>query len=200
MDEKKIKLRIAGITFNQIQSGAYALILAEEGGDYRIPVVIGLAEAQAIAAKLENATLPRPLLHDVFQSMSHAFGVVVKEVFIYRFSKGVFYSEITFSDGEREVKIESRTSDAIALALRCKAPIYTTKELIEETGFRVDSSVDDGEEEREEKTPLMEIGAVPLSRFAVSELEKMLSQSIEKEDYERAAEIKKMIDQKQSNA
>ena len=123
MEEKKVKLRVLGVSYNQIQSGAYALILVEEGGKFRIPVVIGAAEAQSIAAKLENVQLPRPLIHDVFHMMTHAFGIIVKEVFIYKFQRGVFYSEITFADGDREVRIDSRTSDAIAIALRTNKPI-----------------------------------------------------------------------------
>ena len=202
MEETKIKLRVLGITYNQIQSGAYALLLAQEGGNYRIPVVIGPSEAQAIAARLENVTLPRPLIYDVFQSMAHAFGVVMKEVFIYRFHHGVFYSEITFFDGEREVRIDSRTSDAIALALRNKAPIFTTVDILKETGFLVepDDNFDKNIRESSHFTDDDKDGVdVPLHRFAIPELEKMLKKSIAKEAYERAAEIKKVIDEKKSS-
>lgn len=196
MDEKKVKLRVLGVTYNQIQSGAYALILAEEGGKFRIPVVIGAAEAQSIAAKLENVQLPRPLIHDVFHTMTHAFGIVVKEVFIYKFQRGVFYSEITFSDGERDVRIDSRTSDAIAIALRTKTPIYTTSEILQNTGFSVTGDDTIVADETVSVPEGME--TVPLARFAIPELEKMLQSSIVKEEYERAAEIKKVIDEKKA--
>lgn len=196
MDEKKVKLRVLGVTYNQIQSGAYALILAEEGGKFRIPVVIGAAEAQSIAAKLENVQLPRPLIHDVFHTMTHAFWIVVKEVFIYKFQRGVFYSEITFSDGERDVRIDSRTSDAIAIALRTKTPIYTTSEILQNTGFSVTGDDTIVADETVSVPEGME--TVPLTRFAIPELEKMLQSSIVKEEYERAAEIKKVIDEKKA--
>ena len=196
MDEKKVKLRVLGVTYNQIQSGAYALILAEEGGKFRIPVVIGAAEAQSIAAKLENVQLPRPLIHDVFHTMTHAFGIVVKEVFIYKFQRGLFYAEITFSDGERDVRIDSRTSDAIAIALRTKTPIYTTSEILQNTGFSVTGDDTIVADETVSVPEGME--TVPLTRFAIPELEKMLQSSIVKEEYERAAEIKKVIDEKKA--
>lgn len=200
MEEKRVKLRVLGITTNQIQTGAYALILSEEGGNYRLPIVIGASEAQSIAAKLENVTLPRPLVHDVLQSMTHAFGIVAKEVYIYKFNHGVFYSELKFSDGEREVKIDCRTSDAIAIALRSNAPIFISEPVLKETGFWFD-----GKDEKEESvgdkgkdSPDAALRTVPLSRFAVPELEKMLQSSIAKEEYERAAEIKKIIEQKKT--
>lgn len=193
---EKIRLRILGITYNQIQSGAYALILSEDRGTRRIPIVIGSAEAQSIAAKLENVALPRPLVHDMFQAMTHAFGIIVKEVFIYKFGKGVFFSEITFADGDREVRIDSRTSDAIAIALRTKSPIYTTPEVLEETGFEAAVSGMAAEED-EIENPLDSVGQIPLDKFAVEELEKMLKDCIEREAYERAAEIKGAIERKQ---
>lgn len=195
--EDRIKIKVLGITYNQIQSGAYALILSEAKGNIRIPVVIGSAEAQSIAAKLEGVTLPRPLIHDVIRSMTRAFGIMVKEVFIYRFSKGVFFSEITLSDGDREVKIDSRTSDAIAIAMRTKSPIYTTREVIDETGFEVEAGNEtaDAEETADAAT---ELDNVPLERFAVEELDRMLCDCIDKENYEKAAEIKSVIDKKKA--
>ena len=154
-DNKRIRLRVLGLSYSQIQSGAYALILAQVGGPYRIPVVIGAAEAQSIALRMENVTPPRPMTHDLFVSFAHAFGVKLVEVFIYRFEDGIFSSELTFTDGERSVSIDSRTSDAIAIAMRTGAPIFTTPEIIEETGFvmnnpdgtAADSDNDDGFEE-----------------------------------------------------
>ena len=195
--EEKVKIRLMGITFNQIRAGAYALILGEEDGQLRIPVVVGATEAQAIAAKLENATLPRPLIYDIFQTMTHAFGIRVKEVFISKFSKGVFYAELTVTDGEREVVIDSRTSDAVAIAVRTGTPIYTTREVLKKTGFVMDGT--DIHPAKEQKTP-EESGFmatnVPLERLAVVELEKMMQNCISKEKYEEAAKIKKIIDQK----
>lgn len=136
--EKRVLLRVMGLSYNQIQDGAYALILAQVGGPYRIPVVIGTPEAQSIAIRMEGVTTPRPLTHDLFVSFAHAFGVRLVEVFIYKFEDGIFSSELTFTDGERQMVIDSRTSDAIAIAMRTKAPIYTTRDILHETGFILD--------------------------------------------------------------
>ena len=131
--QDKIRLKVLGISYSQIQSGAYALILAQADGPYRIPVVIGASEAQSIAIRMENIIPPRPMTHDLFVSFAHAFGVELKEVLIYKFEDGIFSSELTFTDGERQVVIDSRTSDAIGIAMRTKAPIYTTREILNRT-------------------------------------------------------------------
>lgn len=186
---EKIKLNVLGITYSQVQSGAYALVLSEEGGNYRIPVIVGVAEAQSIAIKLENMIPPRPLPHDLITSMSHAFGINLEEVFLYKFENGVFLSELHFSNDDRRVNIDSRTSDAIALALRTGAPIYTTREILEQTGFVVDKADDTVKQDIQPRE-------VNLKKFAVAELEKMLAKCVEREEYERAAEIKKVITEK----
>ena len=184
-----------GLSYSQLQSGAYALILAQVDGPYRIPVVIGAPEAQSIAIKMEGITPPRPMTHDLFTSFAHAFGVKLKEVFIYKFEDGIFSSELTFTDGERTVVIDSRTSDAIAIAIRTKSPIYTTKTILDETGFILEneeSSADKQEQEQEEQ-------AEPrIENYAVEELQRMLDRLIEQENYEEAARIKKLIDKKQN--
>lgn len=192
---EKIRLRVEGITVNSIKSGAYVLLLREyEGGRHRVPVLIGAAEAQSIAARLEGVTLPRPLVHEMMQSTFRAFGIVPREVLIYKFAKGVFYAEITFSDGDREVVIDSRTSDAIALAIRCKTPIYATPEVMKVAGIEVQEKDVDYRTPAEEEP--FDINRVPLEKFAVEELEKMLQDCIKKELYERAAEIKQVLERK----
>lgn len=192
---EKIRLRVEGITVNSIKSGAYVLLLREyEGGRHRVPVLIGAAEAQSIAARLESVTLPRPLVHEMMQSTLRAFGIVPREVLIYKFAKGVFYAEITFSDGDREVVIDSRTSDAIALAIRCKTPIYATPEVMKVAGIEVQEKDVDYRTPAEEEP--FDINRVPLEKFAVEELEKMLQDCIKKELYERAAEIKQVLERK----
>lgn len=187
----KVKLNVLGITYSQVQSGAYALVLSEEGGRYRIPVIVGVAEAQSIAVKLENVITPRPLSHDLIVGLSHAYGINLDEVFLYKFENGVFLSELHFSSDDRSVKIDSRTSDAIALALRTGAPIYTTREIMEKTGFitdKVDIKIK-SEIENDSKQ-------INLKKFAIEELEKMLAKCVEREEYEQAAEIKKIITEK----
>ena len=129
-----IPLRVMGLSYNQLQNGAYALLLAQVNGPYRIPVVIGAPEAQSIAIALEGIITPRPLTHDLFSTFAQAFGVRLMQVFIYRFEDGIFSSELTFADDVRTITLDARTSDAIALAIRTHAPIFTTPEIIGETG------------------------------------------------------------------
>ena len=184
-----------GITYSQVQQGAYALVLEQVGGPYRIPVVVGVSEAQSIAVRLENIVSPRPMPHDIMVSMSHGFGISLDEVFIYKFDDGVFLSELRFSNDDRSIAIDSRTSDAIALSLRTGAPIYTTREILEQTGF----IIPDEEIEKDEKTGEEEPAEIRLDKLAVVELEKMLAGCVEREEYERAAEIKAVIDRKRAN-
>ena len=170
--DEKVRLNVVGITYSQVQSGAYALLLAEEGGYYRIPVVIGASEAQAIAVK---------------------FGISLDEVFIYRFHDGVFQSELHLSSDDRSVVLDSRTSDAVALALRTGAPIFTTRHILTTTGFK------SKEKGLESADAVDSRHVVNLERYAVEELEKMLSKCVEREEYERAAEIKRVIDAKRAD-
>lgn len=190
---EKVKLNVLGITTSQVQAGAYALVLSEEGGAYRIPVIVGVAEAQSIAVRLENVTSPRPLSHDLIVSLTRAYGISLEEVFLYKFENGVFLSELRFSGDDRTVNIDSRTSDAIALALRTGAPIYTTREILKRTGFI--------SEKGEVKVSRVEPDSkeIDLRKFAIEELEKMMKKCVEREEYERAAEIKSIIAEKISD-
>lgn len=206
MDDK-IRLRVMGISYSQLQSGAYALLLAEENGPHKIPVVIGGAEAQSIAIKIEGVTPPRPLTHDLFVSFAHAFGVKLLEVFIYRFENGIFYSELTFSDGERRVQIDARTSDAIAIAVRTHTPIYTTREVIDETGFIIDdrdlieadNTGKDDLLDGDAEVPGADYFAEPkLENYAIEELERTLEQLTEDENYEEAARVNEILQRKRA--
>lgn len=138
--DSRIKLKVQGLTNSQIQSGAYALILAEENGSRRIPIIVGTAEAQSIAIALEQIKPPRPLTHDLFVNYSRSVGINLQEVLIYKFEDGVFYSELYFSDGIRELRLDSRTSDAIAIALRVNCDIYTTEQIVAECGVVLDDT------------------------------------------------------------
>lgn len=190
----RVKISVMGITHSQIQKGAYAVLLTEDGGPHRIPVVVGIAEAQSIVAWMERVNLPRPLTHDLFRSVTRVFGIRVKEVFVSKFEKGIFYSEITFADGDREVVVDARTSDALAIALRSHAPIYTTREVIDETGFIAEGFDDAPAADRD--TTVDDASLLPLNRLAEEELQRMLAKCISTEEYERAAEIKAAIDEK----
>lgn len=203
--EDRIKLVVMGISYSQLQSGAYALLLSEENGPHKIPIVIGSAEAQSIAVKIEGIIPPRPLTHDLFVSFAHAFGVKLTEVYIYKFEDGIFYSELTFSDGERTVQLDARTSDAIAIAMRTHTPIYTTREVITETGFVInDSELADGPDESGDASdgmqsdlPGADYFAEPkLENYAIEELERTLAQLIEDENYEEAARVNEILQKK----
>ena len=189
MDDR-VRLNVLGITYSQVHSGAYALLLAEDDGYYRIPVIVGSAEAQAIAICLENIVPPRPLAHDLMANINKAFGITLDEVFIYRFHEGVFSAEMLMTCDGRQVTIDSRTSDAVAMALRTHAPIYTTREILTTAGFKSSEkgAVSGDEPEQHE---------LSLDRYAVEELQRMLKKCVEREEYERAAEIQKVIQQKQ---
>lgn len=195
-DNQRIRLKVLGISYSQIQSGAYALILAQVDGPYRIPVVIGASEAQSIAIRLESIIPPRPMTHDLFVSFAHAFGVKLKEVFIYKFEDGIFSSELTFTDGERTIVLDSRTSDAIGIAFRTKSPIYTTKEILDETGFILEeTTADDSHRQVEEE---METESPKLENYAVEELERTLEKLIAQENYEEAAKVSEILNRKRN--
>lgn len=204
MDEK-IRLRVMGISYSQLQTGAYALLLAEEDGPHKIPIVIGGAEAQSIAIRMENIVPPRPLTHDLFVSFAHAFGVKLVDVFIYKFEDGIFYSELTFSDGERTVQIDARTSDAIAIAMRTHTPIFTTKAVVDETGFIIDEADHDSADasghpsDDENDVRGADYFAEPkLENYAIEELERTLQQLIEDENYEEAARVNEILNRKKA--
>ncbi|RXE71917.1 hypothetical protein ED352_02990 [Muribaculaceae bacterium Isolate-002 (NCI)] len=191
--KEKIRLKVVGLTYSQIQSGAYALILGQIDGPYRIPVVIGAPEAQSIAIELEGIIPPRPMTHDLFESFTHAFGIKLLQVYIYKFEDGIFYSELTFSDGDRQIVLDSRTSDAIAIAIRTKSPIYTTSEILTATGFVLDSDTATLRSDSDDNA----INAEPkIENYAIEELEALLAKHIDNEEYEEAAKIQNIINKK----
>lgn len=202
MDDR-VRLRILGISYSQLQSGAYALLLAEEDGPHKIPVVIGASEAQSIAIRIEGIVPPRPLTHDLFVSFAQAFGVKLREVFIYKFEDGIFYSELTFSDGERTVVLDARTSDAIAIAIRAHVPIVTTAAIVRETGFILDDEPDDdgvasSANTNEDMRQAAYFAEPKLENYAVEELERTLEQLIEDENYEEAARVSEILKKKKA--
>lgn len=192
--KNRVKLKVLGLTYSQIKKGAYALVLAEEKGPRRIPVVIGVSEAQSIAISLEGIIPPRPITHDLFVSFAHGFGIRLKEVCIYKFENGVFSSEMIFDDGSREIRLDSRTSDAIAIALRTRSDIYVAQEIIEEAGVVY--------EEREIWEPAeteKSSGEKNLSKCSRKELEERLERAIDSEEYEEAARIQEELNKRNNN-
>ncbi len=191
MDKRKIRLNILGLSYSQTQSGAYALILTEENGERRIPIIIGGVEAQSIAIKLEGLVPPRPLTHDLFLSFAQAFGVVVQEVILYKLEEGIFYSELVCQkEGEPTIRLDSRTSDAVALALRFNCPIYTYEDILDKAGIVID--FENIEEPGEGKKKGRKRSS-DYSTYSMSELQLMLQSAIEKEDYEKASQIRDEI-------
>jgi hypothetical protein len=199
--DTRIKLRVQGLTNSQIQSGAYALILAEEQGPRRIPIIVGTSEAQSIAIALEHITPPRPLTHDLFATFAQAFGIRLREVFIYKFEDGVFYSELLFDNGQEPVRLDSRTSDAIAIALRVKCDIYTTPEIVEECGVVLEDVT--VTEEKKEEDSILDLEPEDIKDEAVlkkwlsligkDELKVRLEEAISEENYEYAKMYKDEI-------
>lgn len=184
MNDNKIEMDVMGITYSQIQQDAYALLLKQHQGDLCIPIVVGVSEAQSILSRLENIIPPRPLTHDLMLSLFHAFGISLDEVLIYKFSEGVFMSRLKLSNNEHNLELDSRTSDAVALALRTNAPIYTTQEVLDKTGFTLK---DDEKAKRAKRS---------INDLSVEELKKRLNRAVELEKYELAASIQKTINEK----
>lgn len=198
-NSERIRLRVLGISYSQIQAGAYALILAQTDGPYRIPVVVGAAEAQSIAIKMEGIIPPRPMTHDLFSSLAQAYGIELKDVFIHKFEDGIFSSELTFENRNgQEVVLDARTSDAIAIAMRTHTPIFTTKEILEETGFIMEIKDGNGDSENTDNEPKEDSQADILERKSEKELERMLQEYIRNEEYEKAAQVKAALSAKKN--
>ena len=195
--EEKYKLELIGITYNQIESGVYALILQQTGTNRRIPIIIGFPEAQAIECKLQEIKTPRPLTHDIMNTALNAFGIELKYVLIRRLENGVFAADLHLSDGVTEKVVDARSSDAVALAIRANAPIYTTPDVIREASF------DPSERRRKPippvmKNPVSQQAPTPsgLESMTIEQLEKAMEQAALKEDYEEAARIKAEINRR----
>ena len=199
-----VRLNIKGISYSQTQNGAYALILNEVDGDRKLPIVIGAFEAQSIAIALEKEIRPpRPLTHDLFKNFSDRFQIIVKQVIIHKLVDGVFYSSLICERDNIEEIIDARTSDAIALALRFQAPIFTYKNILDKAGIYL--KVNPNKEEQYEDSILMdELIAEEIETTAfgdediykdksLEELHKLLDEAVNDEDYEVAAKIRDEI-------
>ena len=194
MKMKKVRLEIVGLSYSQTQSGAYALVLGESAGSRRLPIIIGGFEAQAIAIELEKMKPTRPLTHDLFKSFAETFNVNVIEILIYNLVEGIFYAKLICTDGTKDIEIDARTSDAIAIAVRFNCPIFTYEFILESSGIVLDdatipslsqfsdSTQDDiADSENEFKTKSSE------------ELKKMLESALDNEQYEMASKIRDEI-------
>lgn len=188
---QKIRLNILGLSVSQTQSGAYALVLAEENGERRIPIIIGPVEAQAIAIQLEGLKPPRPLTHDLIKNMALAFDIALLEVTIYKLEEGIFYSELLCEMDGKEIRIDSRTSDAVALALRFRCPIYTTEEILKKSGIILDLEDEESPVRNfSDKEEFSEPEISTYSQYSLNELNEMINEAVRNEDYEKASIIR----------
>jgi bifunctional DNase/RNase len=190
---EKIKLDIVGMSYSQSQSGAYALILGEAGGKRRLPIIIGGFEAQAIAVELEKMKPSRPLTHDLFKNFADHYNITVSEVIIDQFKQGVFHAKLICKYGEKESMIDTRTSDAVAIAIRFRCPIYTYEKIMSEAGILMDEQQEMDDNVATEPTPSVGEG---FTEFSINDLEEMLSKAIEQEEYERASKIRDEINKR----
>ncbi len=180
--DKKVKLSILGISFSQVQAGAYALIFAESDGPRRLPIVIGTPEAQSIAIVMEKIKPPRPLSHDLMVSTFAALNIELLDVYIHKFENGAFYAELTLQQGENQYKIDSRTSDGVALAIRTGATIHTTEEIMRDMSVIFDNEDDEHTEIKE----FISDDDKNLSHLSTETINSLLEEALSKEDFETA--------------
>ena len=192
MAENKIKLEILGLSSSQSQSGSFALVLGESNGNRRLPIIIGMFEAQAIAIEIEKIVPNRPMTHDLFKAFAHNFKIDIKEVYISDLKEGVFFARIICEHNGQTYTIDSRPSDAIAIGLRFNATFYTNESILTEAGIVLTDEYEEEmthtEIEKPQKTNLEDMSSV--------ELEKILTDALEKEDYEKAARIRDVLNKR----
>lgn len=203
---EKIELEIIGLSYSQTQTGAYALVLGETTGNKRrLPIIIGGFEAQAIAIELEAMTPSRPLTHDLFKNLADALSINLQEVIIYNLVEGIFYAKLLIQQGDEMVEIDTRTSDAIALAVRFKCPIYTYEFILSSAGIILDESqkLSKTDNEADDEDDFVEHAAESkpkdYAQMSLNELNKVLQTAIEHENYEEASKIKAEIDKRNAN-
>ena len=203
MGMKKVRLEIVGLSYSQTQSGAYALVLGESTGSRRLPIIIGGFEAQAIAIELEKMTPTRPLTHDLFKAFSETFSIEVTEILIYNLVEGIFYAKLVCTDGTREVEIDARTSDAIALAVRFNCPIYTYEFILKSAGIVLDDETLPSSESSM-AAPVEETSSSPTTEGeyhskSTEELKNLLQTALDEEQYELASKIRDEINNRKQS-
>jgi bifunctional DNase/RNase len=192
----KIKLEIAGLSYSQTQSGAYALVLVETGGKRQLPIIIGSFEAQAIAIELEKMTPTRPLTHDLFKSFAQSFSIQVNEVVIYNLNEGIFYAKLICEKDGLITEIDARTSDAIAIGIRFNATIYTFESILSNAGVLLDENEFDVPKLEEAENNEIETNS--FLNLSIEELTDQLNEALENEAYEIASKIRDEINKRTS--
>ncbi|MFN8339601.1 MAG: bifunctional nuclease domain-containing protein [Saprospiraceae bacterium] len=188
---KKVRLDIMALSHSVTQSHNYAVVLGEENGKRRLPIVIGGFEAQAIAVAMENMTPNRPLTHDLFKNTMDAFDIQLKEVLINNLLDGIFYAQLVCEQDGNIMQVDARTSDAISMAVRFGCPIYTFEFILESAGVILDE-----ENDQQEKHQVQKPQRVAIEDLSISSLEKILDEALMNEDYEKAAQIRDIINSK----
>lgn len=201
MSNRKIELQISGIAPSGSTSGAYAMILAETEGIRKLPIVIGSPEAQAIAIELEKMTPSRPLTHDLFRSMAHAFAIDIEEILIYNLVEGIFFSKLIATMDGRRAEIDARTSDAVAIAVRFNCPIYCYEFILETAGVNTEdtetgTSTEDDDDDIELQRLMHQMNDDDTSSLSIEELQRQLEQAINQEDYETASKLRDEINRR----
>jgi bifunctional DNase/RNase len=195
MNKNKIELQIANIQPSGSTSGAYTMVLAETDGMRRLPIVIGGVEAQAIAIELEKMTPSRPLTHDLFRSLSHAFNIEVEEVLIYNLVEGIFFAKLIATHNGRSAEIDARTSDAVAVAVRFNCPIYCYEFIMETAG--VSGEEESGMQLEDPDIDLERIESAPEENMSIDELKRQLDIALANEEYEKASQIRDEINKRE---
>lgn len=202
---KKVQLDIVGLSYSQTQSGAYALVLGEVNGRRRLPIIIGAFEAQAIAIEIEKMTPSRPLTHDLFKTFAQTYKIEIKEVLIYNLVDGVFFAKLICTDGHTIQEIDARTSDAIALAVRFSAIIYTYEFILSSAGIVIEGndllfleSMDAIPKEEGSEDITTSIPGSNYKSLSIDELQQKLQEAIIEEAYEKAAKIRDEISKRNS--
>ncbi len=192
---EKVELRFLRITYSHTHAGAYALILSEVEGDRRLPIIIGGVEAQAIAIQVENIKPARPLTHDLFKNVSDILGITMKEVIINDLVEGIFHAKLVVEQDGKEIEIDARSSDAIALALRFQCPIHTYEFILSAAGLKVE----EGEEATEQAEPQKSKGRKAVGANSLEELRTQLQEALDHEDYERASKLRDEIKRREGS-
>jgi len=193
---KKIKLEILGLSSSQSQTGSFALVLGEAEGNRRLPIIIGMFEAQAIAIEIEKIIPNRPMTHDLFKAFANSFHFHVDEIVISDLKEGVFFAKIVCTDGLKKSEIDARPSDAIAVGLRFDAPIFTFENILAEAGIVLTDEEEEEEKPETKAEKKVKVKKEPSKKgddfksYSVDKLNELLKDAIEKEDYERAAKIR----------
>jgi bifunctional DNase/RNase len=199
---KKKRLELLNLSLSQSQSGAYTLVLGEADGKRRLPIIIGNFEAQAIIIELENMTPNRPLTHDLFKNFAMSFEINIDEVVIYKLHEGIFFSKLVCSNQEKQIEIDARTSDAVAMAVRFNCPIYTYEAILAQAGvlFEEENAPSEPKPAKEKKATSRQSKDKDITSLSTDELQEMLQRAIEDEAYEEASQIRDELNKRKKSS